>query len=101
MKDFSEIVRRSIRKDFENANYKRRPQKRDDKARRVKSIEANCSYYNARRFFIGKLVRIVEPGLTGVWVEFVYDSDRDALNNFAGWTDKRRYLLDGSIKFED
>ena len=104
MKDYNELVRRSIRKDFAKANFKRNrepktPHPKDTK--RVVYLNERSMYYRYRHFILGKLVRLFERGTDGfVWVEFVNESDRVALNNAAGWTDKRRYLLDGA-KFDD
>jgi len=105
MKDYSEIVRRSIRKDFAKANYKRNvrapktPHQKNTK--RVLELNEFSAYAGFRRFIVGKLVRIVDRALNGCWVEFVRDADRDALNAAAGWSkDKRRFLLDG-VKFDD
>lgn len=99
MKDYNELVRRSIRKDFAKANFKRNgrapktPHPKNTK--RVLAINEQCEYYRFRKYFVGRLVRIVEPGgYCGVWVEFVIESDREKLNNAAGWSRyKRRYLL--------
>lgn len=105
MKDYNEIVRRSIRKDFAKANYKRNvrapktPHPKNTK--RVLDLNEFSAYAGFRRFIVGKLVRIVDRALNGCWVEFVRDADRDALNRAAGWsTEKRQYLLDGA-KFDD
>ena len=106
MKDYNEVVRRSIRKDFAKANFKqmgrapRVPHPMNTK--RVKAINENCEYYQLRKYFIGRLVRIVEEGgPNGVWVEFVRNYDRERLNEAAGWSDnKRKYLLHGA-KFDD
>lgn len=103
--DFLELSRRSIRKDFAKANFKRNgripktPHPKNTK--RVLAINEQCEYYKYRRFFIGRLVRIVSQGITGVWVEFVRDGDRENLNNMAGWSgNKKQYLLQGA-KFDD
>lgn len=103
--DWNELVRRSIRKDFAKANYKRNtrapktPHPKNTK--RVLAINEQCEYYRFRKYFVGRLVRIVEQAISGVWVEFVREGDRENLNNAAGWTDyKRRYLLQGA-KFDD
>lgn len=106
MKDFNEIVRRSIRKDFAKANFKRNgrvPKTPHPKhTRRVVELNETSGYARLRRYVVGRLVRIVESGYNGgYWVEFVRDADRDALNAAAGWSkDKRRFLLDG-VKFDD
>lgn len=104
--DYLELSRRSMRKDFARANFKRNgrvprvPHPKNTK--RVLELNETCQYWKYRRFFIGRLVRIIEPGLLGgVWVEFVRDGDRENLNNMAGWNgDKKRYLLQGA-KFDD
>ena len=99
MKDYAELVRWSIKQDFANANYKRnarvpKPRKR---TKRVTELTEQSGYYKFRKWIVGKLVKIVGPGIVcGVWVEFVHDADRDALNRAGGWTDKRRFLLDGA-----
>ena len=105
MKDFGELVRRSIRKDFTKANFKRNghvpkiPHPLNTK--RVLAINEQCGYYKYRRFFVGRLVRVVAPAISGVWVEFVRDADRQKLNKAAGWGDmKQKYLLVGP-KFDD
>lgn len=102
--DFLELSRKSIRRDFATANFKRNnrtPRTQHPKnTKRVLALNEQCEYYRFRKYFIGRLVRIVEWALTGVWVEFVHEGDRENLNNAAGWTDyKRRYLLQGA-KFD-
>ena len=103
--DYNELVRRSIRKDFAKANFKRNgrapriPHPKNTK--RVLAINAQCEYYRFRKYFVGRLVRIIDNAVSGVWVEFVRENDRQNLNNVAGWTNgKRRYLLQGA-KFDD
>ena len=104
--DWNEVVRRSIRMDFANANFKRygnapkTPHPVNTK--RVLAINEQCEYYRFKKHFVGHLVRIVSKRDCGnVWVEFVNDEDRKALNNAAGWSDyKSQYLLYGP-KFDD
>lgn len=103
--DFLELSRRSIRKDFAKANFKRNgrvpktPHPRNTK--RVLSLTDTSGYAKFRRLIVGRLVRIIGNAPTGgYWIEFVRDADRDALNAAAGWNDKRRFLLDG-VKFDD
>ncbi len=105
MGHLDELVRKSIRKDFANANFKRN--KRNPKTqqrkntKRVVSISDSCEYFRYKRYFVGKLVRLVDVCLGGTWVEFVNDTNRLALNRAAGWSDnKRKYLLQGA-KFDD
>ena len=106
MKDYNELIRKSIRKDFNKANFKRNGRvpktPHPVNTKRIVSINENCEYYKYRKFFIGKLVRFVGFGFgTGGWYEFVNDNDRFALNAAAGWSqDKCRFLLTGA-KFDD
>ena len=106
MKDYNELVRRSIRKDFDKANFVRNGRApktpHPKRTKRVVDLNDASAYKQFRRLIVGRLVRIIEPGYNGgFWVELVRDADRDALNAAAGWTnDKRRYLLDG-VKFDD
>lgn len=102
--DWNELVRRSIRKDFAKANFKRNgrapktPHPKNTK--RVLSVNEQCEYYRFRKYFVGRLVRIVDDAISGVWVEFVRDADRESLNAAAGWSgNKRKYLLQGA-KFD-
>ena len=109
--DFAEVSRRSIRKDFQNASFRtqgRQPRPRPQEQRpepesnvkRVLALSDTSGYAKYKRFFIGKLVRILRPcNSGGYWVEFVRDDDRKFLNANAGWDDKCEYLLDGS-KFD-
>ena len=106
MKDYNDLVRRSIRKDFAKANFKRNgrapkiPHPKNTK--RVLGINEQSEYFKYRKFFVGKLIRVLEDANAGgVWVEFVREADREALNNAAGWSsNKRKYLLYGA-KFDD
>ena len=106
MKDYEELARKSIRKDFNKANFKRNGRAPKPphpvNTKRIVSINENCEYYKFRKFFIGKLVRFIAFGFgNGAWYEFVNESDRNALNAAAGWSqDKRRFLLIGA-KFDD
>ncbi len=103
--DFAEISRRSIKRDFQNASFRKqehRPegQAEPDNIKRVLSISDKSQYAKYKRFFIGKLVRVLRPAASGGWyVEFVRDEDRRFLNANAEWHDKREYLLDGA-KFD-
>ncbi len=105
MKDYGELVRRSIRKDFARANFKKAGRApfvpHPVNTKRVVSVNERCEYYRFRTFFVGRLVRLLEQSSTGVWVEFVRDDERVKLNAAAGWSDnKKRYLLQGA-KFDD
>jgi hypothetical protein len=106
MKDFEELVRRSIRKDFAEANFKRNgrvpkiPHPKGTK--RIIELDPQSEYYRFRKYLIGRLVRTITEGATGgIWVEFVNDADKRRLNKAAGWSEeKNRYLLQG-VKFDD
>ena len=112
--DYGAISRRSVRQDFYSEEIhvpkEKTLQKRNfteisgrvspaEKPFRIQSINPACQYAKFSRFFVGKLVQLVEK--TGVgdsttgWYEFVFDDDRQALNEAAGWSDaKTRYLLE-------
>ena len=100
MKDYNELVRRSIQRDFANAHFKhgREPKDKRPKIRRVVDLNETSAYAKYRRYIVGRLVRICRFVFGyGYWVQFVHDSDREALNRAAGWSnDKREYLLDGA-----
>lgn len=104
MKDYSELVRKSIKKDFAKANFKRNartPKTRKPKTKRVLELFETSAYYRFRKLIVGRLVRVIEQGtIGGYWVEFVNKTDQDELNRVAGWTDKRLFLLDG-VKFDN
>ena len=100
-----ELSRRSIRRDFAKANFKRNGRKpktpHPKRTKRVLALNETSGYAQFRRLIVGRLVRILGYAPTGgFWVEFVREADRNALNAAAGWTDKRRFLLDG-VKFDD
>ena len=120
--DYGAISRRSVRQDFHSEEIhirnEKAPEKRNlqkitamkkvkeleqyeaaDTPSRISSINPNCQYAKYAKFFIGKLVKLVNK--TGVgdsttgWYEFLFDEDRKALNEAAGWSDrKNRYLLE-------
>lgn len=120
--DFDAISKRSVRKDFFaeriHINREKTPEKRNsaqititkkvkeleqceaaDKPCRISSINPGCQYAKFAKFFVGKLVKLANK--TGIgesttgWYEFVFDEDRKALNEAAGWSDrKNRYLLE-------
>lgn len=103
--DLNELVRRSIRKDFEHANFKKnapapiKPHPKNTK--RVLALNEKCMYFKYKKYFIGHLVRIVANAYSGVFVEFVQKKDSESLNRAAGWSQyKRSYLLEGA-KFDD
>lgn len=100
-RSYNETVRLSIGRDFRNANFKAK-QVPESHIRRVSELNAASSYAQYKKLIIGKLVRLISSGTCGgMWVEFVYEDDRLALNKAAGWSaDKKRYLLDG-VKFKE
>lgn len=115
--DYGAISRRSIKKDFyseriyieqrktpENEKQpKITPQKpkepEEGESKRIASINPVCEYAKYARYFVGKLVRLINKkgvgdSTTG-WYEFIHDEDRKALNEAAGWSDnKKMYLLE-------
>lgn len=103
--NYAEVSRRSIRKDFQNASFRtqgRQPRPQQGQAaesnvKRVLAISDTSGYAKYKRFFIGKMVRILRPAPSGGnYVEFVRESDAKFLNANAGWANKREYLLDGA-----
>lgn len=103
MKNYNELVRWSIKRDFEGATFKRlkEKKKRDNGERRIADVSESSAYAKYRRFLVGRLVRIIKSGYGGgYWVEFVFEQDREKLINAAGWSnEKRQFLLDG-VKFK-
>lgn len=112
--DYEAISRRSIKKDFYPERIyltqKKTPETRKkpeinfpketpDDVHRIIAISPACPYAKWARYFVGKLVRLVQArgmgdSTTG-WYEFVHDDDRVALNAAAGWSDsKKQYLLE-------
>ena len=104
MKDYNELIRKSIRKDFNKANFKRngRVPKIPHPTNTKRIISVAGEYYRYRKYLIGKLVRFVKIGYgNNAWYEFVNEDDRIAINNAAGWSNNKRiYLLD-NVKFDD
>lgn len=110
-RDFADVSRRSIRKDFKSASFRTqgrepRPRPQEQKTehesdiRRVLSLSEKSGYAKYKRFFVGKLVRILRPAMSGgYYVEFVREEDSNFLNANAEWKNKREYLLDGA-KFD-
>ena len=72
------------------------------KQARITKISANSEYYKYRNLLISKSVRLVEKSKTGFWYcEFIFDEDRRALNEAAGWSNnKNLYLLD-NVQFKN
>lgn len=93
MKHYEEQIRRSIKKDFDNAYFKTRRLKPQMGYKIVERIKIDTYYYDLRIFFIGKTVKIIRNSESGEWVEFVNESDRIALNKYAGWSEKKTYLI--------
>ncbi len=106
MKDYTETIRRSVKRDFAKANFKRLGQSpkapRHKHVRRVVSMTDSSGYAKFRRLVVGRLVRILARWDGGGWlVQFVKDRDRRALNRAAGWSNEKEvYLLDG-VKFDE
>lgn len=93
MKHYEEQIRRSVKKDFDNAYFKTRREKPKRGYKIIERIKIDTYYYDLRRFFIGKAVKIIRNSENGEWVEFVNESDRTALNKYAGWSEKKTYLI--------
>lgn len=106
MKDYLEISRNSIREDFRKANFQRngRAPKKPHPAntKRIVFVDDRSDYAKFRRELLGKLVRLksAAPGF-GIWVNFVHDKDRLALNRAAGWSDNKTDFLLDNVKFDD
>ena len=107
MKDYDEVIRRSIRKDFAKANFKRNGraprEPRPANTKRIVYVDDSSEYAKFRKLLLGKIVRLKSVSVTGsgVWVMFVNDNDRKRLNRAAGWSnEKMLYLLYG-VKFDD
>ena len=111
--DFGEISRRSVARDFyperiyireKKISHNENPHKitcikPETDAKRILSINPICEYARYARYFVGKLVRLVNRSGVGDsttgWYEFVHDEDRLALNAAAGWSEnKKMYLLE-------
>ena len=93
MKHYEEQIRKSVKKDFANAYFKTRREKPQRGYKIIERIKVDSYYYDLRIFFIGKTVKIIRISDNGVWVEFVNESDRLALNKYAGWSEKKTYLI--------
>lgn len=106
MKDYLEISRNSIREDFRKANFQRngRAPKKPHPAntKRIVFVDDRSDYAKFRRELLGKLVRLksVAQG-GGIWVNFVNDKDRLAVNRAAGWSDNKTDFLLDNVKFDD
>lgn len=96
------IIKAGNKKDFSNLKKEVDELPSDGAQRRINTISETSSYYKYRYLIVGKLVRIKRDsdiGFNTFLCEFVFDDDRKALNNAAGWTEKKEYLFDG-IKFK-
>lgn len=93
MKHYEERIRQSVKKDFANAYFKTRRVKPQRGYKIIERIKIDTYYYDLRMFFVGKTVKIIRNSDNGVWIEFVNESDRLALNKYAGWSEKKTYLV--------
>ncbi len=101
--DYGSISRRSIEEEFNSVEiYGKRkiiPEKRNSDEIRIIKINPICQYAKFSRYLVGKLMRLVKKdgiwdSTTG-WYEFIREEDRKALNDAAGWSDKKReYYLE-------
>lgn len=96
----AEVSKRSIKKDLIIARQERSTEGRDGKNKRIKEVRPTSSYYKYSRYIVGRLVRITGKGLCGNVCEFVHDEDRQALNNAAGWSNKKREYIFDSVIFK-
>lgn len=104
---FADTIHASVQRDFQRPNYTQSKKQETEETpqvgavRRITFVTQTSAYYQYKGYLIGKAVRIINPGLVCGWeCQFVYDADRVALNNAAGWSDaKNTYLLDG-VKFK-
>lgn len=63
------------------------------KQARITKISANSEYYKYRNLLISKSVRLIEKSKIGYWYcEFIFDEDRRALNEAAGWSNNKTYI---------
>lgn len=106
MKHYDELVRKSVRRDFIGATFKRLGRAiripHTKNIRRIVKIAPFSLYYPIRKYFVGRLVRLRGEGAAGgCWVEFLNEEDRVAANRAGGFPKtKFRYLLQG-VKFDD
>ena len=72
------------------------------KQARITKISANSEYYKYRNLLISKSVRLIAKSKIGYWYcEFIFDEDRRALNEAAGWSNNKNvYLLD-NVQFKN
>lgn len=98
MKHFEESIRQSIKKDFDNAFFKQRAGRKQSGYKIIDYILINSEYYKFKKFLVGKTIRIIRNAESGQWIEFVNDSDRIALNKYAGWSEKKQYLINAKYK---
>lgn len=95
--DYAEASKGSIKKDLIRARQERSA---DAANKRIKEVRPTSSYYKYSRYIVGRLVRITGKGLCGNVCEFVHDEDRQALNNAAGWSDKKKEYIFDSVTFK-
>lgn len=101
MKDYLNQSKDSIRRDFAKIRCVGRERKQHSQnIRRVLEVLEGSSYRPYRKYIKGKLVRIIEPALSGNWVEFIHKEDSQALNKAAGWSAKEKYLFD-LVRFDN
>lgn len=102
------IVERSVKKDFRkrkiysNTNKNEMNGKQAGITGRISFIDKRCEYARFARFFVGRMVRLVE-GITDRkgWYQFIHDEDRKALNEAAGWSDRKKLYLLENPKFKE
>lgn len=108
-KDYAEISRRSIQRDFHRPQYRRNVETKryneppkENAERRITFVGENSSYFRFRHLLIGKLVRLInQSSLTGGWIcRFVYEEDAKALNKAADWSENKQEYIFDNVKFK-
>lgn len=108
--DFGAVSRRSIARDFykeeiylprkkvANTGNSEKITPEAGTVKRIALLSQSSEYAKFSKYFIGKLMRLEERTGTGDsttgWYSFVHDEDSQAMNQAAGWTSKKRYLLE-------
>lgn len=108
-KDYGDISRRSIRRDFQRPQYRECVKPKIDESpkpnaeRRIAMVAEGSSYYKYRSIIVGKRIRLIEQSaISDGWIcEFVHDEDRRALNKAADWSDSKKEYLFDNVKFKE
>ena len=103
MSRFEDVVRKSMKKDFESAKFEKPKRPHPKNVKRIVSVDDASDYARFRGLLLGRLVRLeyVAATGTGIYVTFVNESDRKALNDAGGWSDNKHFYLLDKVKFDD